>query len=173
MPTAFISVPTYAPPSIESPTEIAAFTPTVTALSDISATRMVFSTPTQEIYPSITPVKVIQINTPIPNIQPQNPPQQNPPSQNSSSQSTNNCSSQLAYAKSVHQYNLARINQIYQPLIDFYQSMINQAVAERDAIGLNDYKRKLDSQKNQLNNAIKAENQRYQGEISYINSTCK
>ena len=68
---------------------------------------------------------------------------------------------------------MARIDQIYRPLIDFYQSMLEEAIRDRDALGVVEYQRKLDAQNRQLNAAIKAENQRYQGEVANINSTCR
>lgn len=167
-------VPTFALPPTRPPVENILFTPTVTESSGSIATRFVVATPTREIYPSITPVIVIRTNTPVRNPPPQNPPSQNnPPPQNPGSQNSNNCTAQLNYAKSTHQYNLARIQQIYQPLIDFYQSMIDDAVRQRDALKINDYQRKLAAEKQQLNAAISAENKRYQGEVAYIKATCK
>jgi hypothetical protein len=121
----------------------------------------------------VTPITVVPANTPQPNPQPQNPPQQNPPQPSSNQQSANDCAAKLAYAKSMHEYNLATKDSIYRPLISFYENLIQEAIAAQDALALVQYKRELDSTKNQLNAAIKAENQRYASEIAYIKSTCK
>ncbi len=168
--TTFIDLPTFALPT-QFPTEMPAATSSPEESLDLSVTRIVVNTPTPAIYPSITPVTVIRKipNTPVPNPQPQN----NPPPPPVNQQNSNNCAAQLSYAKSTHQDNLAKIDQIYRPLIDFYQSMIDQAVGRRDAIGVVEYQRKLKAQNQQLEAAIKAENKRYQGEVAYINSTCK
>jgi hypothetical protein len=92
----------------------------------------------------------------------------NPPSGSSGS----NCSSQLEYAKAVHQYNLDVIDYIHAPLISLYESWIDEAARNRDALGLVQAERALDSEKAQVKAEKAAENKRYKAEQANINATC-
>ena len=157
----------------QAPTKTMTFTPIATQTSNSINSPYKINTPTQVIYPSLTPITPVPKNTQVVNTQPQNPPQQSAPQQNPNPSTANDCAPKLAYVKSMHEYKLSNIQSIYEPLISFYEDMIRQAVADRDAISLVEYQRKLDSQKKQLDADIKAENKRYQSEVSYINSTCK
>jgi hypothetical protein len=173
-PTVVISLPPKsASSSLKAPTSMITFTPTPTFLSNLIYTPFALTTPTPIIVPSLTPFTIVPRNTPIPNPPQQNPPQQNPPQQNPNQPVASNCSPKLDYAKSVHQYNLARIDSIYDPLISLYENYLQQAIADRDALGVVQYQRKLDSEKNQKKAAINAENKRYESEVDYIKSTCK
>jgi hypothetical protein len=164
-------LPKFTSSSVQAPAPTIAFTPTSTQLPNVLFTPFVVTTPTNWIVPSLTPIPINRVSSPIPNPQQQNPPQQNPPQQNTNQQA--NCTPQLNYAKSTHQYNLSRIDSIYSPLISYYENLLEQALRDRDALAVNQYQRELNSQKNQYNAAVKAENQRYAGEIANIKSTCK
>lgn len=142
----FTFTPTFTPTTIPSPNLV--FTP--------------FIMPTQIIVPSLTPITRGQSSSPTPI------PQQNP-----TQKAVIDCSPQLNYAKSKHQYNLARIDSIYRPSITYYENLIDQAIRDRDALAVIRYRRELDSIKRQYDAAINAENSRYEGEAAYIKSTCQ
>ena len=89
----------------------------------------------------------------------------NPPSGSSGS----NCAAQLEYAKAVHQYNLDMIDYIHAPLISLYESWIDEALGDRDALGVVKAERALDNEKAQ----VKAENKRYKAEQASINASCQ
>jgi hypothetical protein len=92
----------------------------------------------------------------------------NPPSMNSGS----DCSSQRDYATAVHQYNLDAIDYIHAPLISLYQSWIDEAARNRDAVGMVDAQQKLDNEQAQVKAEKAAENKRYKAEVASINASC-
>jgi hypothetical protein len=72
----------------------------------------------------------------------------------------------------VHQYNLDSIDYIHAPLINLYQSWIDEAARNRDALGMVDAESKLDNEKAQVKAEKAAENKRYQAEQANINASC-
>jgi hypothetical protein len=92
----------------------------------------------------------------------------NPPSGNSGS----DCASQLDYAAAMHQYYLDQIDYIHAPLINLYQSWIDEAAGNRDAVGMVDAQRKLDNERAQVKAEKSAENKRYKAELARINASC-
>ena len=164
--------PTATRTNIPTPQTIA-FSPTPTSLNQSQYTPFVFLTSTP--FPSVTPFTIVPRNThtPVPNPPAQNPVQQNPPQQNPNPPAKSSCGPQLDYAQANHQYKLSRIDATYSSSISFYESLLQQAVASRDAIAVAQYQRDLQSVKNQYNSAIQAENQRYESEVNYIKSTCQ
>jgi len=160
-------LPTYTSPPSLAPISTFTFIPTATPLPNPLLTPFILNIPTKAVVPSLTPVTIVQSTSSNPN------PLQNPPPQSPTQQIVKDCSPQLNYAKSVHEYNLANIDSRYEPLITFYENLLQQAIADRDALAVVRYQRELDSVKKQYNAAIKAENQRFESEIAYIKSTCK
>jgi hypothetical protein len=98
-----------------------------------------------------------------------NPGAGNPPAANTGS----DCSAQLAYAAAMHQYNLDMIDYIHAPLISLYQSWIDEAARNRDALGMVQAERALDNEKAQVKAEKSAENQRYNAEQTNIKSSCQ
>jgi hypothetical protein len=98
-----------------------------------------------------------------------NPAPANPPSGNSAS----NCSSQLDYAAAMHEYYLDQVDYIHAPLISLYQSWIDEAARNRDALGMVEAQRKLDNEKAQVDAEKSAENKRYKAEKASINASCQ
>ena len=161
---------------------VTAASPTSSAASSANNTSLptqVQTTPTQiptyAYAPTWTPlpsptsfvIATLVPPTPIPQQAQQNP--ANPPSVNSGS----NCQSQLDYAAAMHQYNLDAIDYIHAPLISLYQSWIDEAAGNRDALGMVEAERKLDNEKAQVKAEKAAENKRYQAEQANINSSCQ
>jgi hypothetical protein len=97
-----------------------------------------------------------------------NPAAANPPSVNSGS----SCSSQLDYAAAMHQYYSDQIDYIHAPLVSLYQSWIDEAVRNRDALGVLEAQRKLDNEQAQVKAEKATENQRYKAEQASINASC-
>jgi hypothetical protein len=93
----------------------------------------------------------------------------NPPSANSGS----DCASQLAYAAAVHQYNLDAIDYIHSPMVGYYQSLIDQATRDRDALGLTQAKQSLANEQSQVKAEKASENKRYKAEVARINASCQ
>jgi hypothetical protein len=93
----------------------------------------------------------------------------NPPSASSGV----NCSSQLSYAADMHQYYLDQIDYIHAPLINLYQSWIDEAARKRDALGMVEAQRKLDNEQAQVDAEKSAENKRYKAEKANINASCQ
>jgi hypothetical protein len=98
-----------------------------------------------------------------------NAPAGNPPVGSSGS----TCSSQLTYAADMHQYYLDRIDYVHAPLISLYQSWIDEAARNRDALGMVEAQRKLDNEKAQVDAEKSAENKRYKAEKASINASCQ
>jgi hypothetical protein len=100
--------------------------------------------------------------------------QANPaPANPSSANSASDCSSQLDYAAAIHQYNLDAIDYIHSPLISLYQSWIDEAARDRDALGMVDAQRKLDNEQAQVKAEKAAENKRYKAEQASLNASCQ
>ena len=95
------------------------------------------------------------------------------PANPSSGSSGSNCSSQLAYAADMHQYYLDAIDYIHAPLISLYQSWIDEAARNRDALGMVEAQRKLDNEQAQVKAEKAAENKRYKAEQASINAGCQ
>jgi hypothetical protein len=93
----------------------------------------------------------------------------NPPAASSGS----NCSSQLDYAAAMHQYNLDVIDYIHAPLISLYESWIDDATRNRDALSLVKAERELDNERAQVKAEKVTENKRYKAEQASINASCQ
>jgi len=98
-----------------------------------------------------------------------NPAPANPPSSNPVS----NCLSQLDFATAMHQYYLDQIDYIHAPLINLYQSWIDEAARNRDALGMVEAQQKLDNENAQVEAEKTAENKRYKAEQANINASCQ
>ncbi len=83
-----------------------------------------------------------------------------------------NCRAQLDYAASVHASNVAYDKSSYQPLIDYYNSLLTQAEQTRDASLLVQAQAGLKQVKSELQSALSAENTRYKAEIAAIKASC-
>ena len=95
------------------------------------------------------------------------------PANPSSGSSGSNCSSQLTYAADMHQYYLDAIDYIHAPLISLYQSWIDEAARNRDALGMVEAERKLDNEQAHVKAEKAAENKRYKAEQASINAGCQ
>lgn len=84
------------------------------------------------------------------------------------SQPGSNCAPQLEYAASVHEYELDMIDYIYSPLVQFHESLIEQASRERDALGLVQAQRELKAVRNEMQARVRQENKRYNAEVAAI-----
>jgi len=158
-----------------SPTSFVAPSGDITALpSQVQPTATLIPTyayaPTWTPLPSPTSFVVATL------VPPSSKPQQaqggnlaNPPSVSSGA----DCSSQLNYAAAMHQYYIDVIDYIHAPLISLYQSWIDEAVRNRDALGVVQAERKLDNEKAQVKAEKAAENKRYKAEKANINASCQ
>jgi len=162
-PTSVSPVPSPANVSVVLPTQ-AVFTPTAIPTYAYRPTWTPMPSPTSFVVATLVP--------------PTSKPQQaqggssadpNPPAVSSGS----NCSAQLAYAADMHQYYLDRIDYIHAPLISLYESWIDEAVRNRDALALVQAERALDNEKAQVKAEKAAENQRYKAEQASINASCQ
>jgi hypothetical protein len=133
--------------------------------------------PTYEYKPTFTPLPSptsFVVGTLFP---PTSKPQQavsnpaNPPS--GSSGSSVDCSSQLNYAAAMHQYYLDVIDYIHSPMIDYYESVIDQATRDRDALALTQAQRGLENERAQVESEKSSENKRYKAEKASINASCQ
>lgn len=73
----------------------------------------------------------------------------------------------------MHQYYLDQIDYIHAPLINLYQSWIDEAARNRDALGMVKAQRDLDGEKAQVDAEKTTENKRYKAEQANINSNCQ
>ena len=144
------------------PTEVL---PTATAISTYAyaPTWTPLPSPTSFVLPTL----VLPTSKP-PQAQ-SNPAPVNPPAGNSSS----NCPAQLEYAAAMHRYYLDQIEYIHAPLISLYQSWIDQASRDRDALALVQAQRALENERAQVDAEKASENQRYKAEIANIYSGCQ
>jgi hypothetical protein len=92
----------------------------------------------------------------------------NPPPVNSGS----GCASQLAYAAAVHQYNLDVVDYIHSPMINYYQSLLDQALRDRDALAVSQAQQGLKNEQAQVKAEKASENKRYKAEVARINASC-
>jgi hypothetical protein len=92
----------------------------------------------------------------------------NPPSGNA----VPNCSAELDYAAAMHQWYLDSIDYIHSPLINYYQNLINEMVADSDALGFVKAQRELENEQAQVNAEKGSENKRYKAERASINANC-
>ena len=125
--------------------------------------------PTFTALPSPTSFVVGTLFAPTPRPQQAQSSSSNPPVANSGS----SCSSQLDYAAAMHQYYLDAIDYVHAPLINLYQSWIDEAARNRDALGMVEAQRKLDNEKAQVDAEKSAENKRYKAEKARINASCQ
>jgi hypothetical protein len=79
----------------------------------------------------------------------------------------------LDYAAAMHKYYLDQIDTIHAPLINLYQSWIDEALRNRDAVGLVDAQRELDNEKAQVKAEKSSENKRYKAEVASLNASCQ
>jgi hypothetical protein len=158
-PTAIVAAPIYIPPT-ETPVPTFVYLPTFTPM------------------PSLTPFVVAPIVFPT---QKSQQVQSNPapssssgssPSNSSPSSSATDCSAALAYAEAIHQYNLDVIDYIHSPMINYYQSLIEEAVRNRDALTLTKAQRELENEQAQVEAEKNSENKRYKAEKASINAAC-
>jgi len=73
----------------------------------------------------------------------------------------------------MHQYYLDQIDYIHAPLINLYQSWIDEAARNRDALGMVEAQQKLDNENAQVEAEKTAENKRYKAEQANINASCQ
>jgi len=126
--------------------------------------------PTSTPFPSPTSFVIATLE--YPTSQPQQAqdiPAANPPLANSGS----SCSAELEYAAAMHQYYSDAIDYIHSPLISLYQSWIDEAIRNRDALGLLKAQESLDNEKAQVEAEKGTENRRYKAERASINSNCQ
>jgi hypothetical protein len=83
------------------------------------------------------------------------------------------CSAQYKYIEAVHQYNLDYINSTYNQQISYYQSLLEQAAGELDALRMTQLQRQIDQLIAQRNAAINTENSRYEADKAYLDTQCK
>lgn len=119
-------------------------------------------------YPTMSQMPTIRIPTrptatPAPtqpvavNILPNSP--QNPPASSVCDSAT------MQYERDWHKYYLALIESQYGPLINYYQSLIDEAVLNRDAYAIDQYASKLKALQNENSADINAENARYKASV--------
>jgi hypothetical protein len=96
-------------------------------------------------------------------------PANNPPSVNSAP----DCSAELDYANAMHKYYLDSIDSIYSPMINYYKNLIDEAIRNRDALGIEKAKSGLENEQAQAEADKAAENQRYEAERDNINANCQ
>jgi len=154
-----------------SPDHEYVYTPIATKAFNSNSSPFRVFTPTPQIYPSLTPMSA-GVSRPAKTSKPKPGGSSNPKPPAPTKKSNSNCQAQLAYAKANHQYELSRIEAIYQPMISYYLNRIDEALRENDAKTIFEYQKKLKSEKDQLENAKKAENRRYESEVAYIKATC-
>jgi hypothetical protein len=158
-----------------SPTYLIPTTKAIPSPTNYSPTATLIPTfiynPTFTPIPSPTSFLLPPIDRPtsIPQQSQSNPTAANPPPAKSSS----NCSAQLDYAAAMHQYYLDSIDYIHQPMLDYYQSMIDQALGNRDALGVVQAQRGLAAEKAQVSAEKASENKRYKAERAAINASCQ
>ncbi len=73
----------------------------------------------------------------------------------------------------MHQYNLDSIDYIHQPMIDYYQSLIDLASRSRDALGLVQAQRGLAAEQAHVSAEKASENKRYKAERASITASCQ
>jgi hypothetical protein len=158
-----------------SPTYPSPTTYVIPSATNLPATATLI--PTFVYNPTFTPIPSptsflltpAQRPTSIPQQSQSNPAPTNPPSAKSSS----NCSAELDYAAAMHQYNLDSIDYIHQPMIDYYQSLIDQASQNRDALGLVQAQRGLAAEQAHVSAEKASENKRYKAERASITASCQ
>lgn len=123
--------------------------------------------PTATLIPSPTSFVIAPIT--IPTSKSSSAPTANP----NTSNSTPDCSSALDYAAAMHQYNLDSIDYIHSPLISYYQSLIDEAVRNRDALAVVQAQNGLANEEAQVNAEKTSENNRYKAEVANIKANCK
>ncbi len=103
----------------------------------------------------------------------QQPSQSNPITNPSSGNSSSGCSAELAYAEAMHQYYLDFIDYIHSPMINYYQQLLDEALRNRDALGVTQAQQGLDNEKAQVNAEKATENKRYKAERAKILANCQ
>ena len=71
----------------------------------------------------------------------------------------------MQYERDWHKYYLALIESQYGPLTNFYRSMLDQALHDRNARSVLEYSRKLTALNNEKSADINAENARYKASV--------
>ena len=95
------------------------------------------------------------------------------PTNPSAGKSGPDCSAELDYAAAMHKYYLDSIDYIHAPMIDYYQNLISQATANRDALGIVQAQRGLAAEKAHVNAEKASENKRYKAERASLNANCQ
>jgi len=143
IPTTRIQKPTWTPLPTITPWSILTRIATVTALS----------TPTPQKLSTPTPKKVVATSPPIV-VKP-------------------DCSAQYDYIEAVHQYNLNYLNAYYDQVLSSYQSLLEQALRDRDARRVLQLQQQIEQLKAQRDAAINTENARYEADRAYLDAQCK
>lgn len=133
--------------------------------------------PTFAYLPTFTPIPSPTAFLVIPVERPTEKPQQvqndpapanNPPAANSAP----DCSADLEYADAMHKYYLDSIDYIHSPMINYYLTVIDDAIRNRDALSLDQAQGGLDNEKAQVNAEKNSENKRYKAERASIAANC-
>jgi tetratricopeptide (TPR) repeat protein len=149
-PTTRVKLPTWTPIPIRTPFPSFTAVPSKTAISTLNrATTQVYSAPVYLTQVYVIPVYPTQVY-----VKP-------------------DCSAQYAYIESLHHYYLDHINSSYDSSVSYYESLIAQTAADRDALGYARLERDIDRVNANRDAAINTENSRYEADLANLDAQCQ
>jgi tetratricopeptide (TPR) repeat protein len=83
------------------------------------------------------------------------------------------CSAQYTYIESLHQYYLDYLNNSYDQTLSYYQSLLDDALRDRDARTIIQIMQQIDQINVQRDSDINTENSRYESDRAYLDAQCK